>query len=97
MQVRGKKRTCAVACGVMSVIFGGYVARADHQPVDPVVEEPIRSLGIDEFDGLSGPDIAECGAMNAFVLPLGIILVSGLGWIPCGRPRRAAPRHTGSY
>ncbi len=107
MRIRGKKRSGVVALGVIFLMVGGYDARGEHQaagtgevadsaeiPVDPVVEEPIRPLGTAAVDGLPGPDIAECGAMNGFVLPIGVLLASGLGWIPRGRVRCAAASGT---
>ena len=57
-------------------------------PVDPVVEEPLRSLGADAMEQLGDPRVADCGTMNGFTLPLGVLLVSGLGWIPRSRSRR---------
>ncbi len=107
MRMRCKKRSGAVALGVMFLMVGGYDARGEHQatgtgevadsveiPVDPVVEEPIRPLGTAAVDRLSGPNIAECGAMNGFALPIGVLLASSLGWIPRRRARCAAPRET---
>lgn len=107
MRMKGKKRSGVVALGVMFLMVGSYDARGGDQatgvaetedsleiPVDPVVEEPIRSLGIAAVDRLPGPDFAECGAMNGFVLPIGVLLASSLGWIPRGRVRCAAALET---
>ena len=98
MRMRDKKWPGVVALGVMFLMVGGYNALGGDQatgaaeaadsveiPVDPVVEEPIRPLGIAAVDRLPGPSVAECGAMNGFVLPIGVLLASGLGWIPRGR------------
>lgn len=107
MRMRGKKRPGVVALGVMFLMVGGYDAQGVDQatgtaqvadsveiPIDPVVEEPIRPHGTATVDGLPGPNIAECGAMNGFVLPIGVLLASGLGWIPRDRARYTAARKT---
>lgn len=107
MRVKGMKRSRAVALGAVFLMVGGYDARGGDQAtgiaetadsveirVDPVVEEPIRPLGIAAGDGLPGPSVAECGAMNGFVLPIGVLLASGLGWIPRDRARSKAARET---
>lgn len=57
-------------------------------PVDPVIEEPLRPLGTRIPDSVFDRSAAECGAMNGFTLPIGVLLVSGIGWIPRGRTRR---------
>ena len=105
--MRGKKRPGVVALGAMFLTVGGYDVRGEHQttgtaevadsveiPVDPVVEEPIRPLGVATFDKLPGPNTAECGTMNGFILPIGVLLASGLGWIPRRRERCIAVRET---
>ena len=67
---------------------GSQTVGAATIPVDPVVEEPLRSLGADTLEHLGDPRVADCGTMNGFTLPVGVLLVSGLGWIPRSRARR---------
>ena len=105
MPMRGKKRLGAAALGTVFLVVGGFDARGEQGaidtegvtdatgiPVDPVVEEPIRSLATDAIDGPSGPNIAECGVMNGFVIPIGVLFTTGLGCIPRRRGRRPTPR-----
>ena len=103
------KRSGALALGVLVLMVGSPDAGAEDlsvhtemstdavgSPIDPVVEEPLRSLATEASRRSVG---AECGTMNGLALPLGMLLASGMGWIPRGRaqrtevkPGRSAPR-----
>lgn len=63
--------------------------RAQSSAVDPIVEEPIRPLESPSTDISFDQGVAECGTMNGFVLPAGVLLAQGLVYVPRRRRRKA--------
>ncbi len=49
-------------------------------PVDPIIEEPLRPL-LPESRVLEPTDFTQCGSLGGFMLPGGLLLMQGMGWI----------------